>query len=74
MAGKQKSKVDPIDALSAIADFMGAMRRRKISIGDLAVLLDWDEVAVEEFLFSGEIPEYAELVAVAKELNVKLDF
>ena len=74
MAGKQKSSVDPIDALAAIADFTGAMRKHRISIHDLAVLLDWTDGKVEDFLFSGDIPTYTELHAIAKELNVKLDF
>ena len=71
---RRGKKVDPVDALSAIADFVEYMRRRHISISDLAVRVGWSASKTEEFLFDGDIPTYQELELVAKELNIKIDF
>lgn len=71
---RRGKKVDPVDALSAIADFVEYMRRRHISIADLAVRVGWSASKTEEFLFDGDIPTYEELELVAKELNIKIDF
>lgn len=74
---KTRSKrVDPVDALSSIIDFVEYMRRRKVSIGDLATRLGWSNQQTEDFLFhsDGKIPSYEDLHTVAKELNMKLDF
>lgn len=74
MTTKRRKKVDAIDALSAIADFVEHMRRHKITIHDLAINLGWTNSRTEDFLFGGDIPTYDELLAVSKELGLKLDF
>ena len=71
---RQGRKVDPVDVLSAIADIVEYMRRRHISISDLAVRVGWTNSDTEYFLFDGDIPSYEDLVLVSKELNLKLDF
>lgn len=71
---RRGKKVDPVDALSAIADFVEYMRRRHISISDLAVRVGWTNAQTEDFLFGGDIPSYDDLQLVSKELGVKLDF
>ena len=74
---KTRSKrVDPVDALSAIIDFVEYMRKHRVSISDLATRLGWSNQKTEDFLFNndGKIPSYEDLHTVAKELNIKLDF
>lgn len=70
----RKKRVDPVDALSAIADFVDYMRKRKVSIQDLAIRLGWTASQTESFLFDDDKPSYEDLHTVAKELNIKLDF
>lgn len=72
----RKKRVDPVDALSAIIDFVEYMRKRRVSISDLATRLGWSNQKTEDFLFNndGKIPSYEDLHTVAKELNIKLDF
>lgn len=70
----RKKRVDPVDALSAIADFVDYMRKNKVSIHDLAIRLDWTPSQTESFLFDDDKPSYEDLHIVAKELNIKLDF
>lgn len=72
----RKKRVDPVDAFSAIIDFVEYMRKHKVSIGDLAIRLGWSNQRTEDFLFDndGKVPSYEDLHIVAKELNMKLDF
>lgn len=72
----RKKRVDPVDAFSAIIDFVEYMRKRRISIGDLAIRLGWTSQKTEDFLFNndGKIPSHEDLHIVAKEFNMKLDF
>ena len=74
----RKKRVDPVDALSALVDFVEHMRKHKVSIGDLAIRLVWSNRETEDFLFPDEVKRsshsYESLQAVAKELNIKLDF
>ena len=72
----RKKRVDPVDALSAIADFVDYMRKNRVSINDLSIRLGWSSQKTEDFLFSvdGVLPNYEDLHTVAKELNIKLDF
>ncbi len=72
----RKKRVDPVDAFSAIIDFVEYMRKHKVSIGDLAIRLGWSNQRTEDFLFPDDVKShtYEDLHSVAKELNIKLDF
>ncbi len=74
MTEKTEKRVSHVDALCAIADIMEAMRKQGVSINQLAESLKWTPRYTEDFLFDGERPKLSELQAVAKELNVKLEF
>jgi transcriptional regulator with XRE-family HTH domain len=74
MTEKTEKRVSHVDALCAIADIVEAMRKRGISINALADSMGWTSSYTEDFLFEGQRPKLSELQAVARELNVKLEF
>lgn len=70
---KRKIVLDPIDVLAALSDFSKIIRRKELSRKDVAENLGWTRAKLDKVL-DGSDYTYQDLVDVAQELNIKLDF